>query len=49
MALTRNIITKIDERTKEHPQMRKDLKRLLNSCEEGRQLKRVVEDILKKI
>lgn len=49
MALTRNIIEKINTKTADDPQIGKDLKRILNRCEEGRQTKRIIEEILKKL
>lgn len=49
MALTRNIIEKINAKTADDPQMGKGLKRLLNRCEEGRQTKKTIEEVLKKL
>lgn len=48
MALTRTIIEKIDAHVGNDRTMAKDLKTLLNRCEEGRQTKRTIEDFLKR-
>lgn len=49
MALTRNLIAKIDAKTNGNRVMARDLKTILNRCEEGRQTKKIIEDMLKKI
>lgn len=49
MALNKNLIRKIDARTDGDKNMAKDLKTILNRCEEGRQTKRLIEEFLKKI
>lgn len=49
MALTRNILEKINSKTADDPQIGKDLKRILNRCEEGRQTKKTIEEILKNL
>lgn len=49
MALTQNLIRKIDAKTTGDRNMAKDLKVILNRCEEGRQTKKTIEDILKKL
>ena len=49
MALTKNIIKKINEKTNGDRDLSRDLKTILNRCEEGRQTKRTIEEILRRL
>lgn len=49
MALTKTIRDKIDAKVCDNRTMAKDLKTILNRCEEGRQTKRTIEEILRRI
>ena len=49
MALNENIRKKIDEKTIDYPGMARDLKILLNACEEGRQTSPKIKEFLKRI
>lgn len=49
MALTRTIIDKINSKTEDDPTVARDLKTILNRCEEGRQTKKTIDEILTRI
>lgn len=49
MAINHNLIKKIDSKSKGNKNLAKDLKVILNTCEEGRQTKKVIEKMLNKL
>ena len=49
MALTKKLREKIDEKSGGDTILAKNLKAIISKCEEGRQTKRVIEEMLSKI